>query len=101
MDLKVQVGKNQFMIRMASLPKGSDRLCPSPAPKPSREQPKARTTTLGIRGPPRKRNASIHDKSGHGGKEERRSLPSPADGVPSRTRSQAVSGPVDNPSESP
>src|SRR3954447_17993704 len=35
MDLKVRVGKNQFMIWMAFLPKGSDWLCWSPAPKPS------------------------------------------------------------------
>src|SRR3954453_21814573 len=52
MDLKVRVGKNQFMIWMAFLPKGSDWLCWRPAPKPSREQPKARTTTLGIQDSP-------------------------------------------------
>src|SRR3954471_13103338 len=51
MDLKVRVGKNQFMIWMAFLPKGSDWLCSRPAPKPSREQAKLRTTTLGIPGP--------------------------------------------------
>src|SRR3954447_22638561 len=56
MDLKVRVGKNQFMIWMAFLPKGSDWLCPRPAPKPSREQAKARTTTLGIQGPPKNRS---------------------------------------------
>src|SRR3954469_23148484 len=55
MDLKVRVGKNQFMIWMAFLPKGSDWLCWRPAPKPFRKQPKARTTTLGIQGPPKKR----------------------------------------------
>src|SRR5258708_5628077 len=56
MDLKVWVDLNQFMIWKAFLPKGSDWVCPRPAPKPSREQAKLRTTTLGIQGPPKKRS---------------------------------------------
>src|SRR4051812_21968018 len=101
MDLKVCVGKNQFMIWMASLPKGSDWLCRRPAPKLSREQPKARTTTFGIRGPPKKRKASAYDIFGRRGQEEPESLPCPADGLPNHTRSQALTSPVDDPSESP
>src|SRR3954451_7874608 len=92
MDLKVRVGKNQFMIWMAFLPKGSDWLCWSPAPKPSREQPKARTTTLGIQGPP---------KSRHRGQEDPQSLPCPADGLPNHAGSQALTSPADDPSGSP
>src|SRR4051795_6266835 len=64
MDLKVRVGRNQFMIRKAFLPKGSDWLCWRPAPKPSREQAKLRTTTLGIQGPPKRRREGKADRRG-------------------------------------